>query len=104
MFARELQPHQVCSDGFAELLGGHADDGFHHRDPPSAATWNAWLVSGNTTQLLWTQSQPITEPQITVTKTTNVPASRTVGVLSTLTSASRGIACSSWNLVNTGTP
>jgi hypothetical protein len=29
---------------------------------PYAATWNGWLVSENTPTLLWSVSQPITEP------------------------------------------
>jgi hypothetical protein len=70
---------------------------------PYAATWNAWLVSGNTMEALWSQSQPITPP-VTVTKTQAVPASGTVGILSTLTTPTRGIACSSWKEVSTGKP
>jgi hypothetical protein len=71
---------------------------------PYAATWNGWLVSENTPTLLWSVSQPITEPTATVTKTQAVAASGTVGVLSTLTTPTRGIACSSWSLISTGTP
>lgn len=71
---------------------------------PYAATWNAWLVSGNTMELLWSESQPITEPPAPVTKAQSVAVSGVVGVLSTLTTPTRGIACSSWQLINTGTP
>jgi hypothetical protein len=71
---------------------------------PYAATWNAWLVSGNTTELLWSQSQPITEPPASQTKTQAVPVSGTVGILSTLSTSTGGITCSSWETVSTGTP
>ena len=71
---------------------------------PYTATWNAWLVSGNTTQLLWSQSQVITEPATAATKTQAVPVSGTVGILSTLTTSTRGLACSSWETISTGTP
>ena len=71
---------------------------------PYAVTWNAWLVSGNLMQSLWSQPQAITEPQITVTKTQALGASGRVGVLSTFTTAKKGITCSSWQQVNTGTP
>ena len=73
-------------------------------ETPYTATWNAWLVSGNTSELLWSQSQPITEPPAAVSKTQAVAASGKVGILSTLTTPARGIACSSWELIKTGTP
>jgi hypothetical protein len=69
---------------------------------PSAVTWNAWLVSDNKTELLFSTSQPVTEPAVTVTKTASLEASGTVGVVSTLTTATDGITCSSWETVNTG--
>jgi hypothetical protein len=71
---------------------------------PVAATWNGWLTYQNTMQSLWSQSQPITEPPISVTKTQTLAKSGRVGVLSTLTTPTGGITCSSWVLVNTGTP
>jgi hypothetical protein len=70
-----------------------------------AVTWNGWLTSQNTMQSLWSVSRPITEPAISVTKThSNVAKSGKVGILSTLTTPTGGITCSSWALVNTGTP
>jgi len=72
---------------------------------PVAATWNGWLTYQNTMQLLWSQSEPITEPPVTVTQTqANVAKSGQVGVLSTLTTPTGGITCSSWALVKTGKP
>lgn len=71
---------------------------------PYVATWDAWLVSGNTTQQLFSQSQPVTEPQMVVTKTAPLAVSGEVGVLTTFTTAKQGITCSSWNMVATGTP
>jgi len=69
---------------------------------PVAAMWNGWLVSRGTTQLLWSQSEPVTEPAVTVTKTqASVAKSGVDGVLSTLTTSTGGIRCSSWALVNT---
>lgn len=67
---------------------------------PSAVTWNAWLVSGSTTQLLFSTSQPVTEPPVKVTQTAALSPSEIVGVLSTL-NGSTGISCSSWNTINT---
>jgi hypothetical protein len=71
---------------------------------PTAATWNIWLTYDSTMENLYSQSQPKTEPPITVTKTQALGASGTVGVLSTLTTPTKGITCSSWESVNTGTP
>jgi len=71
---------------------------------PVAVTWNGWLTSQNTMQQLWSQSLPITEPAVPMTQTQAVPKSGKVGVLSTLTAPTKGITCSSWTLVNTGTP
>ena len=71
---------------------------------PVAVTWNAWLTSHNTMQSLWSVSQPATEPQASITKTKALVKSGKVGVLSTLTIPVTGITCSSWALVNTGTP
>jgi hypothetical protein len=71
---------------------------------PVAATWNGWLTTGNTIQQLWSTSEPKTEPAVKITETESVPASGDVGVLSTLTTATNGIICSSWELINTGKP
>jgi len=71
---------------------------------PVAVTWNAWLVSQNTTTLLWSISQPVTEPPVTITKTQAVSKSGKVGVLSTLNTTPAGINCSVFTVVNTGAP
>jgi hypothetical protein len=71
---------------------------------PTAATWNIWLTYGNTLENVYSQPQAITEPQVTITKTQPLAASGTVGVLSTLTTPKKGIACSSWAQFNTGKP
>jgi len=71
---------------------------------PVAVTWNGWLTTGNTITQLWSQSQAATQSAITVTQTASVPASGKVGVLSTLTTPSAGITCSSWETINTGKP
>lgn len=71
---------------------------------PVAATWNGWLVYQNTMQSLWSQAQPITEPPVTVTNTQALAKSGKVGVLSTLTTPTGGITCSSWAQVSTGKP
>lgn len=72
--------------------------------------WNAWLTYADpqgtdpdTMQLLFSTLQPITNPPKTITKSFGLPKEGTVGVLSTLSTAKNGIACSSWVLVNTGT-
>lgn len=82
----------------------------------TSAIWNAWLTYADlqgtdpdTMQLLFSVSQPITNPPSTITKTLVLPKEGKVGVLSTLstphlsTRNTEGIACSSWVLVNTGT-
>lgn len=71
---------------------------------PYAVTWNAWLTSQNSMQSLWSLSQPITEPPTTVTMTQTLSKSGKVGVLSTFTTPAKGITCSSWAIINTGTP
>ncbi len=71
---------------------------------PYAVTWNAWVTSENSMQSLWSVSQPITEPPTTVTMTQTLSKSGKVGVLSTLTTPTKGITCSSWAMINTGTP
>jgi hypothetical protein len=71
---------------------------------PNPVVWDAWLVSNNSTLPLWSQTQPITEPQTAITKTLSIAPSGVVGVLSTLTTTKQGITCSTWNHVSTGTP
>lgn len=72
---------------------------------PVAATWAGWLVDQGKMTSLWSQSQAITEPAVTVTKTkASVAKAGAVGVVSTLSTATAGITCSSWTLLNTGTP
>jgi hypothetical protein len=70
----------------------------------SAATWNAWLTDQNTATQLFSISQPITNPAVVITKTASLPKEGKVGVLSTLTTTTQGIICSSWVQVATGTP
>jgi hypothetical protein len=72
---------------------------------PVAATWNGWLTYQNTMQSLWSLAQPITEPPVAVTQTqAGVAKSGKVGILSTLTTPTGGITCSSWTQINTGKP
>jgi hypothetical protein len=72
----------------------------------AASTWNVWLTYQNTIEQLFSVSQPKTKnPPETITKTkTDLPKEGTVGVLSTLTTATGGIVCSNLATVNTGTP
>ncbi len=70
----------------------------------SAATWNAWLTDQNTITQLFSMSQPITNPPVAITKTASLPEEGKVGVLSTLTTPTQGIICSSWMQIATGTP
>jgi hypothetical protein len=69
-----------------------------------ATTWNAWLTSQNNITQLFSVAQPITVPPVPITKTTTVSPTGTVGVLSTLTTPTRGIFCSSYVQVSTGNP
>ncbi len=72
---------------------------------PYPVTWNAWLTYQNTLLSLWSQAQPITEPQVSAIKMqTGVPVSGKVGILSTLTYPTAGITCISLEFVNTGKP
>ncbi len=72
---------------------------------PDPVTWKGWLVSKSGMKSLWSLAQPITEPAATLTKMQpSVAASGNVGILSTLTTPTGGITCSSWTLVNTGKP
>jgi len=72
----------------------------------AATTWNAWLTSKNTITALsgFPISQPITNPPVLITKTATLSPSGTVGVLTTLTTPAKGIICSNYTSINTGTP
>jgi len=72
-----------------------------------AVTWNAWLTYQKTLISIpgFPISQPITNQPVTIPKTyTGLPAEGIVGVLSTFTTSTGGITCSSWQQVNTGRP
>ena len=70
-----------------------------------ATTWNAWLTDQNNITNLFSLSQPITNPPKAIVKTrTALPKEGIVGVLSTLTTPTKGIFCSSYVQINTGTP
>lgn len=73
-----------------------------------AAYWNGWLSYQKTVKSIFSTPQGITDgggTPVPVVKTlSNVPKLGRVGVLSTLTTPKGGIVCSSWALVNTGTP
>jgi hypothetical protein len=72
----------------------------------SAVTWSAWLTYQDTITPVFTPiSQPVTNPAAHITKTfPDLPAEGTVGVLSTLTTATGGIVCSSFVAAKTATP
>jgi hypothetical protein len=71
----------------------------------TAGTWNAWLTYQNTLEDLFSVARKVTVPPVSITKTkTGLGKEGTVGVLSTLTTPTKGIACSSWQTINTGTP
>ncbi|MBV8808867.1 MAG: PPC domain-containing protein [Acidobacteriaceae bacterium] len=71
----------------------------------SVATWDGWLVSGNSVESLWSQSLKKTVPPATVTKThTKLGKPGEVGILSTLTTIQEGITCSSWETIDTDNP
>ena len=67
-------------------------------------TWNGWLTYQNTMQPVWSESRSKTDPPVPVTKTTSLSKVGKVGIISTLTRTQTGITCSSWTMVNTGTP
>lgn len=69
-----------------------------------AATWNVWLTDQNTMSQLFSVKQPITIPPQPIQKTTPLSPNGKVGVLSTLTTPTQGITCSSWEEINTGAP
>jgi hypothetical protein len=66
--------------------------------------WNAWLTYQNTIKHLFSVSQPVTNPPASITQKISLSPEGTIGVLSTLTTASKGIVCSSFPEANTGTP
>jgi hypothetical protein len=74
----------------------------------SDATWSAWLTYQNSIESLFSVSepiQPIANRPVAITKTkSDLPKEGEVGVLSTLTTATQGIVCSSYVQTNTGTP
>ena len=69
-----------------------------------ATTWNIWLTDQNTMQLLYSASQQITDSPTPITKTTPLAPEGKVGILSTLTTPTNGITCSSWAQIQTGAP
>jgi hypothetical protein len=71
----------------------------------SPVTWNTWLTYQKTIKTLFSVSQPITNPATPITKTATLSSPEgEVEVLSTLTTATGGIVCSSLAKVQTGTP
>lgn len=71
---------------------------------PSAASWNVWLLHGDTFESLGSKSLPITEPPVIDAKKHALEKSGEVGILSTLTTPAKGITCSSWETINTEEP
>jgi hypothetical protein len=69
-----------------------------------ATTWNIWLSSQNTVTAVYSAAQSKTVPPVPITKTTTLSPEGTVGVLSTLTTPTKGIFCSSYVQINTGKP
>lgn len=69
----------------------------------SAATWNAWLTYQNSMVPLFSVSQPRTIPPVAIPHSYPLTAEGRVGVLSTLTTPTKGINCSSWVQADTGT-
>ena len=67
-------------------------------------TWNAWLTYQNTIKKLFSVSQPVIDPPASITKTTSLSPQGAIRVLSTLTTARKGIVCSSFPEANTGKP
>jgi hypothetical protein len=67
-------------------------------------TWHTWLNYQGTMTELFSVSQPITNPPVAVTKTVTLSKEGEVAVISTLTTATKGIVCSSYVKVATGTP
>jgi hypothetical protein len=73
-------------------------------DNSYATTWNAWLTYQNTIVPLFSVAQKITDSPIQITKTATLSAEGNVGVLSTLTTPTAGITCSSWVQIQTAAP
>lgn len=72
---------------------------------PTAATWDGWLSIKNKSEAIFSQALPKTEPGSQVTQTkSGLTASGTIGILSTITTPSQGITCSSFVTVDTGKP
>lgn len=69
-----------------------------------AANWHTWLIHQNGMSSLFNVAQPITVPPATITKTATLAKSGKVGVLSTLSTATKGIVCSSWQQIATPAP
>lgn len=69
-----------------------------------ATTWTAWLIDDNTVRELFSGAGPVTQLPETVTKTSSVTPAYRVGILSTLSTPTNGIYCSSYTQINTGTP
>lgn len=72
----------------------------------TTGTWRAWLTyqPDNMTSVV-SESFPVTNPPVKKTETyADLPKEGTVGVLSTITTPTKGIVCSSWVQINTGTP
>jgi hypothetical protein len=69
-----------------------------------ATTWNAWLIYQNTMVPLFSVPQPITPSPTPYPKTAALGSEGNVGVLSTLTTPTNGITCSSWAQIQTGAP
>jgi len=70
----------------------------------TAATWNAWLTYQDTFVPVFPSILlQKTVPPAPMTKTYTLTPQGKVGVLSTLTTPPKGIACSSWELYDTGT-
>jgi hypothetical protein len=67
-------------------------------------TWNIWLTEQNSMQLLYSKPQQVTDSPTAVPMTTSLAPEGKVGVLSTLTTPSKGIVCASWVQIETGTP
>jgi hypothetical protein len=70
-------------------------------------TWNAWLSYQSTITNVVSASQPATTTPVVIKKTASLGKEGTVGVLSTFTTPTtptKGIICSSYTQINTGTP
>jgi hypothetical protein len=61
-----------------------------------ATTWNIWLTDLNNMTLVYSAPPATTTSPTAITKSTPLAPEDKVGVISTLTTPSKGIACSSW--------